>query len=111
MARASALQDTDPPNLPQPQTKAIVQQQHSASASGLVDRTRAGRRVTYTKERLHSNHSKARRALQDARECVKYNEPDKALEAADRAIILATEFRNSIAGRIAEGEQIWGHIG
>jgi hypothetical protein len=39
---------------------------------------------------------------------VAYDEPDKALETADRAIALAKAFRDSIAGRIAEGEQIWG---
>jgi hypothetical protein len=40
---------------------------------------------------------------------VAYDEPEHALETADRAIALAVAFRDSIAARIAEGEQIWGN--
>jgi hypothetical protein len=76
--------------------------------SWLVDRTRAGRQVEYPKARLYGDYSTARRALQDAKECVAYDEPAQALECAERAITLAIAFRDSIAGRIAEGEQIWG---
>lgn len=73
-----------------------------------MDRTRAGRQVEYPKARLYGAYSSARRALQDAKECVAYDEPEQALETAERAITLAIMFRDSIAGRIAEGEQIWG---
>ncbi len=73
-----------------------------------MDRTRAGRQVEYPKARLYGAYSNARRALQDAKECVAYDEPEQALETAERAVVLAIEFRDSIAGRIAEGEQIWG---
>jgi hypothetical protein len=76
--------------------------------SCLVDRTRAGRQVEYPKARLYGAYSRARRALQDAKECVAYDEPDQALETAEQAIALAITFRDTIAGRIAEGEQIWG---
>ncbi len=73
-----------------------------------MDRTRAGRQVEYPKARLYGDYSSARRALQDAKECVAYDEPGQALETAERAITLAIAFRDSIAGRIAEGERIWG---
>jgi 6-phosphogluconate dehydrogenase (decarboxylating) len=73
-----------------------------------MDRTRAGRQVEYPKARLYGAYSSARRALQDAKECVAYDEPEQALETADSAIALAVAFRDSIAARIVEGEQIWG---
>lgn len=73
-----------------------------------MDRTRAGRQVEYPKARLYGAYSSARRALQEAKECVAYDEPEQALETAERAIALAIAFRGSIAGRIAEGERIWG---
>src|ERR1700686_1005649 len=61
----------------------------------------------YRESRLYGAHSSARRALQDAKECVAYDEPDQALETAERAIMLAIAFRDSIAERIAEGEQFF----
>ena len=73
-----------------------------------MDRTRAGRQVEYPKARLYGAYSSARRALQEAKECVPYAEPEQALETADNAIVLAVAFRDSIAARIAEGEQIFG---
>jgi hypothetical protein len=74
-----------------------------------MDRTRAGRKgIAYPKRRISEDYSKTRRALQEARELVDIDEPQEALATAREAVTLAKRFRDSIAGRIAEGERLWG---